>query len=243
MRGWYKIKPKKYIFFFLLLILFSFNCYAASPFDLVSSHSGDTGLEINSPPFATIQQNTAFEFEIHLFNESNGAYITDADCFFHLYNSTGKHIAELNDSTPNHKFDFSFNVGGGNFSKIGDYAYVIQCNTSYGGGFISVPIEITASGFTEPDLTIETQKENQLLIYFALIFAIALLVFSFWKDDATLAAVSGMVKIVLGVYIAINGFSTLDNIMSQALALVLIAIGAYVLLRSMLFYIGEFGGT
>ena len=117
---------------------------AAPPFEPILS---DDELEIKYPEFSTLSVGQDFEFEIHVFNATTGVPITSGIiCYFHLYNDTGKHQLELQDSTVSHMFDYSFDVDGGNFSQVGDYAYIVQCNNTASGGFASVPLQVSQIG-------------------------------------------------------------------------------------------------
>lgn len=118
---------------------------AAPP--IFSEFAGDSGFEIKFPPFSALSQGRNFEFEFHVYNISNGRPITDEiTCYFHLYNTSGKHVYEAEDSTVSHMFDYSFDVMGTNFSRIGEYAYVVQCNNSGLGGFVETNFFVTESG-------------------------------------------------------------------------------------------------
>ena len=224
MPDWYKTK----VFIPLFLLLISISIVLAVP-PVTEVFLGDTGFQIEYPYFPYIQQGRDFDFNAHVFNLTSGnPIVTGATCYFHLYNNTGKHLLELEDNVTSHNFDYIFNVGGRNFTRIGSYAYIISCNTSTEGGFVEVPFEVTETG-TEA-ATPDTEAE--LLLYFALAISVLILILAFYKDDHNLAAISGMIQIVLGGYIIAVGFSPLTNTLSNALGIILIAIGFYIFLRS-----------
>ena len=133
------------------------------------------GFEIKHPIIETLQVNQDVEFEFHVFNSSNGVPIIEGigqdtlSCYFHLYNSTGQHMLELQENTPSHNFDYGFNVTGGNFSSIGEYSYITQCNSSVAGGFVSVPFIVTGGGV---EMTTATA-----LIYIIFILTLGFLLF------------------------------------------------------------------
>jgi hypothetical protein len=105
-----------------------------------------SGYEIKAPVDNTLKANQNTEFEIHVYNISNGLPITSGiDCYFHLYNSSGEHILTLQDSTPSTMFDYSFDVGGGNITKA-TTSFLVQCNSSSLGGYKEVLLDVTASG-------------------------------------------------------------------------------------------------
>jgi hypothetical protein len=55
--------------------------------------------------------------------------------------------------------EFELYIGKGNFTVDGLYAYIIQCNGTEGGGFVSGNLEITQTG--EPD---ETRRDITYII-------------------------------------------------------------------------------
>jgi len=111
-----------------------------------ASMTSITGLQISVPSQFYLKQNQDFDFRLHLFNVTNGYPIKSATCFFHLYNNSGNHIYTGNTSTTEHDFDFAFMLKGGNFSNVGVYNYIVQCNSSGMGGFVSSNFAVTLTG-------------------------------------------------------------------------------------------------
>ena len=66
------------------------------------------------------------------------------------------------------------------------------------------------------------------LLYFGIILIVLFLGFGFWKEDLTFLNLGSILAIVIGVFIAINGFNNLNNIMTQAIAAVIWGLGGYV---------------
>lgn len=149
------------LFLFALIFITSMSLVASAP--PVIQQQFTEGFNLKYPSDQIIKVGHPYEFEVHVFNISNGMPVTTGvDCYFHLYNSTGKHQLELTDSTPSHIFDYSFNVLGGNFSVVGDYYYIVQCNSTSLGGFVEVPFEVTPNGKDKP--------EGITIVIFSLIF-------------------------------------------------------------------------
>lgn len=129
---------------FLLLTFMLQGVNSAPPFVLTTT--GDD-LQIRTPGLDVLKAGQNFSFPIHVFNSSNGAYITsDTDCFFHLYNSSAFHIVTLNDSIVSFDFDYTFEVLGGNLTT-GSYFAFYQCNSTNGlSGATRYDFQVTPSG-------------------------------------------------------------------------------------------------
>lgn len=136
---------KKYIIYIIAAILLISLAFAAPP---IQVNTGDNGLEIESVKYDYAKEDTTFKLHIHVFNKTTGLPVfgDSADCYLHLYNSTGSHI--LKEEMPfdaGDIFDFTLTIGAGNFT-IGQHQYIIQCNTSGSGGFVSGAFEVTPDG-------------------------------------------------------------------------------------------------
>jgi len=132
-----------------------------------------TGLSIQPTEKNAIRQGIDHEFEVHVFNVSNGKPITSGiTCYLHLYNSTGQHFYEGVDATASHTFDYSFNVLGGNFSSLGNYQAKFQCNsTTLGGG---TEVYFTVNNFGEELSTAHSIKFNSAMFFMLILFLCAL---------------------------------------------------------------------
>lgn len=135
--------------FVIALVLCSSLAMAVPPF-LTGDPSFSSGYIIEFPLINQLKQNEDFSFHFHIFNISNGRPIQNAStaCAFHLYNSSGSHIVRLKQPKVDNEYDFEFKVMGNNFSKVGMYTYIVQCNSSQNslGGFESVQLAVTPDG-------------------------------------------------------------------------------------------------
>jgi hypothetical protein len=197
---------KKYSFLILSLIfLFAILPLVASAPPVTTNQQFTTGYQLKYPSDQVLKQSMPYEFEVHVFNISDGYPITSGiSCYFHLYNSTGKHQLELTDATTSHNFDYSFDVGAGNFSKVGDYYYIIQCNSSSLGGFVEVPFQVTPNGL---ELTEGRAMVDLGLLFMLVIFLIGCVVLSM-ENDHLLAKVgflgSGYLLLIAITFISWN---------------------------------------
>ena len=163
---------------------------------------GDNTLEIKHPVNYEIKQNEPYLFVFHVFNKTVGMPINAGiSCYFHLYNNTGGHILELEEDTPSDLFDYSFPVEGDNFSTVGAYPYIISCNSSDQGGFVSTSVKVTPTG---KEIT-----PGQGFTSIGLIIAIILLagLFAFFgfklaetKNLFPIALFFMLISLILGVY-------------------------------------------
>lgn len=117
-----------------LIILFSILpiVSSVSPF-LTGNTQG--GCEIVPIIRDVIKINQGFDFNFHVFNQTNGFPLSNSSisCYFHLYNQTGDHTTTIqlrNDPFLEHLVtnEFVARLTGGNFSSLGHYAYQVQCN-------------------------------------------------------------------------------------------------------------------
>lgn len=68
-------------------------------------------------------------------------------------------------------------------------------------------------------------------IYLLVLIAWAILIVGFFVKDFPTTAIASIFLMVLGVYIAINGLQGINNLGTQALAVIHIGLGFYVLVR------------
>lgn len=146
---------KKFIgvLIFLSVIAISFIAIVGAVKPSQSS-TGDTGIDIRSPPIDFIKVGRDVIAHTHAFNKSDGLPLDSSttSCYIHVYNQTGSDIIEatmvFEGDDP---FDWKYDIGGGNFSSVGEYSFLISCNTSaIGGGgiggFVSGGLHVTETG-------------------------------------------------------------------------------------------------
>lgn len=152
----------KNITLFLLCILLLTPLVISAKTTTVS----ENGLNIEFADTTPLKFNTTYKFHFHVVNSSNGlpAVNTSIKCLFHLYNKTGSHLFKNDLVGSDDLYDFEQIVHGNNFTQLGSYSFVFQCNStaSQRGGFIQYPFEVTLSG--------EESKGDNFLIFFWIIF-------------------------------------------------------------------------
>lgn len=168
------IQDKKYwtklflIFLFLLVI-----CPSSLGVKPTQLSTATDGIEIKFPQQEYLKQYRNVQYNFHIFNKSNGMPLNEnnAFCTLHLYNQTGSHIYIENLTTTEHTWDFTGNISGGNFSSTGLYSYIVQCNNSNYGGFVSSAIQVTYTGNPPPT--------DFIKVLFILLFVVILGIFLF----------------------------------------------------------------
>ena len=141
---------------FILIILLSSFAYAQPP-PFQTGSSLTSGLDIVTTPFNYVREDSIFVANFHVFNKSNGVPMNNnsVDCWLDLYNHSGHEIFDQQ-VTEYSSFDFSIEIGAGNFSYSGNYAWIVFCNTSYNGGFLNSLYQVTEDGIaprTETEAT------------------------------------------------------------------------------------------
>jgi len=143
---------KKIIYFLFCILLVASIANAAKVTQTFSG--GDIGLELRIPPAEFVKQNEDIQSNMHVFNKSSGFLMTNetTSCLFHIYNKSGNHIASENMEYEDEDDDFFLDVDKGNFSDLGFLSFIIQCNTSNEGGFVSGSVEVTHDGKERKDV-------------------------------------------------------------------------------------------
>lgn len=137
-----------------MIMLFSmFSIVSAEPKPTVVN-SGPEGLQIFYPSFDEVKKDSQFSLHVHVSNISNGFPLlnTQADCFLHLYNSSGSHTFEsgpLKKDSNGWDHEIFLDSNGGNFSDLGEHAFYIWCNnTAWSlGGEARGTFTVTPTGY------------------------------------------------------------------------------------------------
>lgn len=130
---------------FLNFILIS-QISSAPPF-ISTTQTGS--LEIIAPTYDYITQNKDMDFYWHVFNTSSLLTNKTTTCAYHLYskNLKSEHIYTNNNvkGYANDR-DFEVEIKGANFSTLGDYCHLIECNTTTQAGGLERCFIVTSNG-------------------------------------------------------------------------------------------------
>lgn len=203
------------IFSFLFLISL---VSAAPPFQQSVS---SVGLDIRFPQVDTVKQFNDIEYNIHVYNKSDGMLVTNTTvtCHVHLYNSTGYHVYDSDMAFSSvYDEDFVLFIDGGNFSTIQRMSAITQCNSSSEGGFVSFGFDVTPTG----------EKNVFGFQIFLFIFLFGLVIFGFFVRNEWIVILGGMGLMALGIFSLTQGISTFRNDLTTMVSLVTIGFGAIV---------------
>lgn len=141
---------KVYVFLIFLLVLASSIVLAVKPVSQISE--GTDVLEIRIPQAEHLKIDTAVHVNIHVFNKTSGIPIgndSGVSCYLDLYNQTGGHLIEILELENTQDIEWEADISAENFSTTGTYSYVIWCNTTRIGGFVSAGFDVTSTGEDE----------------------------------------------------------------------------------------------
>ena len=141
-------KTGVYFFVFLLLV----SLVAGAP-PVTQTAEGAGGLTIEYPKYTSTRMNQQFSLHTHVYNTSDGVFITPdmASCELHIYNESGNHVLEGEMYADSNDKEFAYYMTAENFSVRGRYSYIIQCNTTDQGGFVSGLFDVTPDGIDPED--------------------------------------------------------------------------------------------
>ena len=222
------IKSKAILIFPLIFLLIVSIVYSQPPFE-INIEPETIGLQIEFPLIFIFKQNKDIIFNYHVFNFSDLKQVTNAttNCTFHLFDNTGGHlINQLDIPFDVEGQDYEVNISGTNFTRLGEYATLVNCISIWGGGVHDHRFTITADGLAEENIRV------RWLFYFAIIFMILLFTIGLAKEDINLIGFSGMLSMIIGVFMLINGFAGLSNLMTNGVGIILIGFGAYIFIRA-----------
>jgi len=187
---------RKYILGYVCLImLFATTLISAQPpFQTV-----DIGLTVQYPKFVTISSEEDFEFHTHVFNSTNGLLVTNdtTDCYLHTYYNNGSHSSQTKMNFSDNLFDFEI-ILPALLLIDGQGAYIIQCNASTQGGFVSGAVDVTEGGI---EITTSRSITQLVMVSILMLFVLMSLICLFKVEDYRMKFISYWVSHLLLVII------------------------------------------
>jgi hypothetical protein len=215
------------IFLFLLLLVLTPMTLAQPPPTTSIVISVDLGGRRIIKKQIIFEQNRAFHFHFHAFNITDGIRLdnTTTNCTFELFDNRGNHL--IDNAILGFEIDeFEINVLAGNFSRLGDYHYLVDCETTDGfGGFVSQALIVTANGF-EPE---PFPAQFSIILFSFLLIAAGLV-----KERYRLFQYMGSILIlIMGVLTLYPGYSFINwtTLTGLSLGTILLGVGFYFLLE------------
>lgn len=145
---------------------------AKPPFEITAT---DNGLRLEPVYQSYLRTGQDFEFEVHVFNSTDGGYIvSDTSCYIHIYGKGGTHLFEGYQDVVAHDFDYSFDVAGGNFSDRGEYQAKLQCNHTSGVSGAQ-QIIFMVNDYGEELSEAESHTFNMSMIFLMVLFVLAMI--------------------------------------------------------------------
>ena len=215
------------VFLFLLIVIPSVS---AAPPVLSTVQSGS--LEILAPTFGTIPKSVDFDFYWHVFNTTKLLTNISTSCTYHLYSKfeEGEHIYTNNLVT---KFtndrDFEVSLKGANFTEVGEYCDLIECNTSTQTGGLERCFIVTTTGI---DL-------SSSFFWLILVLVFGLVIFGYWREDYTLTILGSFALTFVGLYLLFYGIEGVKNSMVNAISIITLAVAGYVMAASGLKFVQD----
>ena len=227
-----------FLFSLLVLTLSSVNA-AVQPFQATS---GTPPCEILNPYYEYLPQNQEFDFFWHVYNSTTLLTNETAQCSFHLYSKQdhGEHINVINNVINfGNGRDFFVDAPSSNFTKLGDYCYLIECGTPLSDqGSASAQVcgiercfQVTTAG--------QNLNTNALFFMILILCSSSLLIFSFIFRNYIFSFVSGLLFMVAGVYSMIYGFTIFLSNYTRMISFIIIGIGVMITIASSINLIEE----
>jgi hypothetical protein len=142
----FKPKDISKVVMFLLVFTLLFSFISAKPPGTTTIYF-ESGYTIVSNPQYLLEQNQPNQINFFVYNTSNGALIdnTTVTCNFFLADNKGEVIffGKTQYFTDGH---WGIDVAGGNFSRLGEYGYGINCQDGGLGGALSGVLQVTTDG-------------------------------------------------------------------------------------------------
>ena len=224
---------KKTIIIFIFVLVFLASIVLAAP-PVTQSFVGDIGLQLENPLVSFVQQGRDVAAHLHVYNKSNGFAMNNdtTSCFLHIYNETGHEFFSELYTWASVENEWELNITGGNFSFLGEYGFLAQCNTSSVGGFVRGKFQVTESGEEEP---MADATAGIAIVIFILLITGSIFMFSMKEDifkNKYANLITRRALLVLSIYLMI---------LNSAIMATLAAASNLSLVNEMFFYMNLFG--
>jgi len=163
------------------------------------------------------------EDDIEIF-DSIEDYGINANCNLSIYNETD--VVYQNLSMEQYGFLYNYSLGKTDL-PIGTYRAKIECHKSNSDNLNCTDVYLGECNF----VVIENVDLQYYLYLSAILIFFILLGLSYWLEEPIFAILSGMISIVIAVYLFVEGFPQLSNdFLKNGVVVVLVGIGMYLVI-------------
>ena len=217
------------IFLFLFLLVLTPMVLAQPPSSFPAVQFTE-GFAIEFTQVPAYEFNRDLTFNTHVFNLSNGVRIDNSstDCNYHLFDNRGAIVLNQQPMVFDVLgLDFEIVVNQNNFTRLGEYSYLVVCNDSTNdlGGLVSVGFELTADG--KPSRPFPIQFSLILFSFLSIGVGLVKERFRFFQY------MGSILMMILGVLTLFPGYSFINwtTLTGLSLGTILIGMGFYFLLE------------
>ena len=109
-------------------------------------------------------------------------------------------------------------------SNLGRHRVIVSCQDGSENGFSTYPYWITETG--------EPSGEYRFAIYLIILLGWLLFIIGAYKTEYTFVALAGIILLISGVYVLINGLDNFNNTLTTAFGGIHALFGAYLMIRA-----------
>lgn len=201
-----KIYALTMIFFTLFLI------------NLVSATTSDT-------TSFTFKQNQEVDLKISCIDINNTYCDEDTLCNITILYPNASILINNQPMTWNQAY-YNYTLSASQTSVLGEYSAFVSCIGGTENGFSTFNYQITTTGEV-----VKTLSSCLFFVILLFILVIAVLIIGLVGQDPTITVLGAMGIIILGVYYLSNGICVYENWITQAISVVCIGVGIYILLK------------
>ena len=164
-----KKKNRLYAYFIFFFLVMSSTVLGVKPITQTETDVGDK-FEIEYPKIINVIQGDDIELDFYVFNSTGKLLIgSEVSCRYKHYLLNGSEVHdELALAIDDH---FQIHLNNTITDRLGVHEYLIYCNDSLDGGFVSTGFEVTVDGKDH----FESDSENQWLLYFVILLVYCVL--------------------------------------------------------------------
>jgi len=214
-------------FLFLFFIVLSSFSFAAPPFQTstwFTWSNGDGVITIVSPLNFYYEQNKNISLNFDVLNSSLSKLSnTTTNCTILITDSAGQteQKQNLSYSSDNNVWYKLYSA-----NTLGVHSFYVHCLSSQNVyGYASASFEVTKTG-------VENPIDESLFVYLAVALGVLLLLFGIMAEDKNLFTLSGFVFVLIGIYMAVNGFGEINTALTKGIAAIVLGLGLLLMIAA-----------